>query len=122
MKIPAFPSDFALKLATKKFIAIRTKGTETMQDPLGYQQSVDAISRNIEKQKETINHIKIVLSNITNLRNRNDWKGWLSSPNVTNDIAIPWMLLPNVREMVIEQLTKDLQALYEKLEELRKDV
>lgn len=122
MKIPAFPSDFALKLATKKLIAIRTKGTETMQDPLGYQQSVDAISRNIERQRETINQIKNVLSNITNLRNRNDWKGWLSSPAVPSEIAIPWTLLPKVQEMVIEQLTKDLQALYEKLEKLRKDV
>lgn len=124
MKIPTFPSDRILELAATKIKTTlkNIKGTETMQDPLGYQQSVDAISRNIERQRETINQIKNVLSNITNLRNRNDWKGWLSSPNVTNDIAIPWMLLPNVREMVIEQLTKDLQALYEKLEELRKDV
>ena len=109
--------------ATKiKTILKNIEGTEAMQDPLGINQSVEVISRNIERQMETINQIKNVLSNITNLRNRNDWKGWLSSPNVTNGIAIPWELLPKVREMVIEHQTKDLQALYEKLEELRKDV
>lgn len=124
MKIPTFPSDRILELAATKIKTTlkNIKGTEAMQDPLGINQSVEAISRNIERQRETINQIKNVLSNITNLRNRNDWKGWLSSPAFPSEIAIPWTLLPKVREMLIEQLTKDLQALYEKLEELRKDV
>lgn len=122
--MPELPSDRILELAATKIKTTlkNIEGTEAMQDPLGINQSVEVISRNIERQMETINQIKNVLSNITNLRNRNDWKGWLSSPNVTNSIAIPWELLPKVREMVIEQQTKDLQALYEKLEELRKDV
>lgn len=90
-------------------------------DPLHFDTSIQAMKRNIERQRELIQKIELFLGFIKTLGIQGPWSGVLKLPGANQDFTIPFRIITAAREELIAQYRQAIEKAYEDLKQLQKE-